>query len=234
MADPSHILVVEDEPKIARLLADYLRPEGYEVSILNAGTGAVDFVRERGPDFIILDLMLPGVDGLTICREVRQFSDVPIMMLTARVDEIDRLLGLELGADDYVCKPFSCREVVSRVKIILRRVQARPAEARPAEADSNQLGYRNVIIYPERFLCEAGGRDIELTPVEFRMLHALISRPGHVFSRDRLMELSYPDRRIVSDRTIDTHIKNLRRKLHQALGEEELLHSIYGVGYKFE
>ena len=234
MADPSHILVVEDEPKIARLLADYLRPEGYEVSILNAGTGAVDFVRERSPDFIILDLMLPGVDGLTICREVRQFSDVPIMMLTARVDEIDRLLGLELGADDYVCKPFSCREVVSRVKIILRRVQARPAEARPAEADSNQLGYRNVIIYPERFLCEAGGRDIELTPVEFRMLHALISRPGHVFSRDRLMELSYPDRRIVSDRTIDTHIKNLRRKLHQALGEEELLHSIYGVGYKFE
>ena len=234
MADKSHILVVEDEPKIARLLADYLRPEGYEVSILNAGTGAVDFVRERGPDFIILDLMLPGVDGLTICREVRQFSDVPIMMLTARVDEIDRLLGLELGADDYVCKPFSCREVVSRVKIILRRVQARPAEARPAEADSNQLGYRNVIIYPERFLCEAGGRDIELTPVEFRMLHALISRPGHVFSRDRLMELSYPDRRIVSDRTIDTHIKNLRRKLHQALGEEELLHSIYGVGYKFE
>ena len=234
MADPSHILVVEDEPKIARLLADYLRPEGYEVSILNAGTGAVDFVRERGPDFIILDLMLPGVDGLTICREVRQFSDVPIMMLTARVDEIDRLLGLELGADDYVCKPFSCREVVSRVKIILRRVQARPAEARPAEADSNQLGYRNVIIYPERFLCEAGGRDIELTPVEFRMLHALISRPGHAFSRDMLMELSYPDRRIVSDRTIDTHIKNLRRKLHQALGEEELLHSIYGVGYKFE
>ena len=234
MADPSHILVVEDEPKIARLLADYLQPEGYAVSILNTGTGAVEFVRERSPDFIILDLMLPGVDGLTICREVRQFSDVPIMMLTARVDEIDRLLGLELGADDYVCKPFSTREVVSRVKIILRRVQAWPAEARPTEADSNQLAYRDVIVYPERFLCEAGGRNIELTPVEFRMLHALISRPGHVFSRDRLMELSYPDSRIVSDRTIDTHIKNLRRKLHQALGEEELLHSIYGVGYKFE
>ena len=234
MADKSHILVVEDEPKIARLLADYLQPEGYAVSILNTGTGAVEFVRERSPDFIILDLMLPGVDGLTICREVRQFSDVPIMMLTARVDEIDRLLGLELGADDYVCKPFSTREVVSRVKIILRRVQAWPAEARPTEADSNQLAYRDVIVYPERFLCEAGGRNIELTPVEFRMLHALISRPGHVFSRDRLMELSYPDSRIVSDRTIDTHIKNLRRKLHQALGEQELLHSIYGVGYKFE
>jgi two-component system response regulator BaeR len=234
MTDKTHILIVEDEPKIAQLLADYLQPEGYAVSILNEGTGAVDFVRERGPDFIILDLMLPGVDGLTICREVRQFSQVPIMMLTARVDEIDRLVGLELGADDYVCKPFSTREVVTRVKIILRRMQVRPAEVRPAEADSNQLAYRDVVVYPDRFLCEVGGHSIELTPVEFRMLQALISRPGHVFSRDRLMELSYPDSRIVSDRTIDTHIKNLRRKLHQALGGEELLHSIYGVGYKFE
>ncbi|MEQ9462652.1 MAG: response regulator [Haliea sp.] len=229
MVDTPHILVVEDEPKIAQLLADYLRREGHEVSILNVGSGAVEFVRERRPDFIILDLMLPGVDGLTICREVRGFSDVPIMMLTARVDEIDRLVGLELGADDYVCKPFSPREVVTRVKIILRRVKARPAEV-----DPNQLSYRNVSVFPDRFQCDAGGQSVELTPVEFRLLQALISRPGHVFSRDRLMALSYADSRIVSDRTIDTHIKNLRKKLHQALGEEELLHSIYGVGYKLE
>lgn len=234
MADTSHILVVEDEPKLAQLLADYLRPEGYEVSVLNEGTGAVDFVRERSPDFIILDLMLPGVDGLTICREVRQFSDVPIMMLTAKVDEIDRLVGLELGADDYVCKPFSTREVVARVKIILRRVQARSAQVRPAQGDSNQLSYRSVVLYPDRFHCEAGGHSVELTPVEFRMLQALITRPGYVMSRDRLMEVSYTDSRIVSDRTIDTHVKNLRRKLQQALGDEELLHSIYGVGYKVE
>lgn len=234
MTDTSHILIVEDEPKLAQLLADYLRLEGYEVSVLNEGTGAVDFVRERSPDFIILDLMLPGVDGLTICREVRRFSDVPIMMLTAKVDEIDRLVGLELGADDYVCKPFSTREVVARVKIILRRVQARPAEAPPAQVDSNQLSYRSVVLHPDRFHCEAGGQSVELTPVEFRMLQALISRPGYVLSRDRLMEVSYTDSRIVSDRTIDTHVKNLRRKLQQALGEEELLHSIYGVGYKVE
>ncbi len=229
MTDTHHILIVEDEPKIAQLLADYLRPEGYEVSILNEGAGAVDFVRDRGPDFIVLDLMLPGVDGLTICREVRRFSDVPIMMLTAKVDEIDRLVGLELGADDYVCKPFSPREVVARVKIILRRVQARPAQA-----DSEELSYRNVILYPERFQCQAAGQSVELTPIEFRMLKALISRPGFVFSRDRLMEVSYTDGRIVSDRTIDTHVKNLRKKLHRVLGEEELLHSIYGIGYKFE
>lgn len=229
MADTSHILIVEDEPKIAQLLADYLQPEGYAVSVIHEGNGAVDFVRERRPNFVILDLMLPGVDGLTICREVRQFSDVPIMMLTAKVDEIDRLLGLELGADDYMCKPFSPREVVARVRSILRRVQARPAQV-----DPNRLGYRNVAVYPDRFQCEAGGRSVELTPVEFRMLQALISRPGHVFSRDRLMALCYTDSRVVSDRTIDTHVKNLRKKLHQAVGEEALLHSIYGVGYKLE
>ncbi len=234
MPDASHILIVEDEPKLAQLLADYLRPEGYQVSILNEGTGAVDFARERRPDFIILDLMLPGVDGLTICREVRQFSDVPIMMITAKVDEIDRLLGLELGADDYICKPFSTREVVARVKIILRRVQARPAQARPAQVDPNQLNYRNVSLFPDRFQCEVAGQGVELTPVEFRLLQALISRPGHVFSRDRLMAVSYTDSRIVSDRTIDTHVKNLRKKLQQVLGDEELLHSIYGVGYKLE
>lgn len=229
-----HILIVEDEPKIARLLADYLRPEGYEVSILEQGSGAVDFVREHVPDFIILDLMLPGVDGLTICREVRRFSEVPIMMLTARVDEIDRLVGLELGADDYVCKPFSTREVVARIKIILRRVQSWPTEAQSAQTDTNAVSYRNVILYPDRFQCEVGGQSVELTPVEFRMLQALISRPGHVFSRDRLMDMSYTDGRIVSDRTIDTHVKNLRRKLARVGTEEEFLHSIYGVGYKFE
>lgn len=229
MTDTSHILIVEDEPKIAQLLADYLRPEGYRLSILNEGTGAVDFVRKQNPDFIILDLMLPGVDGLTICREVRQFSTIPIMMLTARVEEIDRLVGLELGADDYVCKPFSTREVVARVKVILRRVQAQPTHS-----DSNLLSYRNVALYPNLFRCEAGGQRVELTPIEFRMLQALMSRPGYVFSRDRLMQVSYTDSRIVSDRTIDTHVKNLRRKLHEALGEVELLHSIYGVGYKFE
>lgn len=223
------ILIVEDEPKIAQLLGDYLEREGYEVSILNEGSSAVEFIRDRSPGFVILDLMLPGKDGLTICREVRQFSELPIMMLTAKVDEIDRLLGLELGADDYVCKPFSPREVVARVKTILRRTASTPAVA-----DEARLSYRGVTLHLDRFQCIVGEELVELTPIEFRLLQALMSRPGHVFSRDRLMSLGYTDGRVVSDRTIDTHIKNLRKKLLPAVQDEDLLHSIYGVGYKID
>lgn len=227
--DSTKILVVEDEPKIAQLLADYLQREGYEVSILGEGTHAVEVIKDSAPNFLILDLMLPGKDGLSICREVRQFSQLPIMMLTAKVDEIDRLLGLELGADDYVCKPFSPREVVARVKTILRRTSAEPAAS-----NEDELTYRSITLYPDRFQCTAAGNNVELTPIEFRMLQALVARPGHVFSRDRLMSVSYTDGRIVNDRTIDTHVKNLRKKLLSAAGGEDLFHSIYGVGYKVE
>ena len=224
-----HVFVVEDEPKIAQLLSDYLEREGYGVTVLSDGTSAVETIRDRQPSFVILDLMLPGKDGLTICKEVRQFSDLPIMMLTARTDEIDRLIGLELGADDYVCKPFSPREVVARIKVILRRVQGPPARV-----DENEITYRNVSLYIDRYKCEVDGQDTDLTPVEFRMLKALMSHPGRVYSRESLMELAYDDRRIVSDRTIDTHIKNLRKKLSQFDSGEELIRSIYGVGYKIE
>jgi two-component system response regulator BaeR len=226
---PLDILVVEDEPKIAQLLVDYLQQDGFKVTVLGEGTDAVEIIREREPGFLILDLMLPGKDGLTICREVRQFSNVPIMMLTARVDEIDRLIGLELGADDYVCKPFSPREVVARVRTIQRRLQQQPAVASDTE-----LNYRDITLYLERYECIAQGQSIELTPVEFKMLRGFMSQPGRVFSRDQLMDISYPDERIVSDRTIDTHVKNLRKKLTQSVDEEELIHSIYGVGYKIE
>ena len=223
------VLVVEDEPKIAQLLVDYLQREGFEVSALREGSQVVEIVKARMPDFVILDLMLPGKDGLTICREVRQFSNVPIMMLTAKVDEIDRLLGLELGADDYVCKPFSPREVVARVRTILRRVQQQPA----AVID-DQLSYRDITLYLDRHDCVVKGQRLELTPVEFKMLHGFMSQPGRVFSRDQLMDVSCSDERIVSDRTIDTHVKNLRKKLAQSDDEDELIHSIYGVGYKIE
>ncbi len=223
------IIVVEDEVKIARLLSDYLQREEYRVTILSEGTHAVEKIQAKQPAFVILDLMLPGKDGLTICKEVRKFSDVPIMMLTARVEEIDRLIGLELGADDYVCKPFSPREVVARVKIILRRSQASPAKTL-----ENEIRYRNVSLYIDRFTCEVDGQPVELTPVEFRMLKALMSSPGRVYSRDNLMALAYEDRRIVSDRTIDTHVKNLRKKLSLITAGEGLIHSIYGVGYKIE
>jgi two-component system response regulator BaeR len=227
--NPLDVMVVEDEPKIAQLLVDYLQRDGFNVTVLDEGTDAVEIVRAREPGFLILDLMLPGKDGLTICREVRQFSSLPIMILTAKVDEIDRLIGLELGADDYVCKPFSPREVVARVRTIQRRLQQQPVAA-----TDNELSYRDITLYLDRYECIAQGQRIELTPVEFKMLRGFMSQPGRVFSRDQLMDFSYTDERIVSDRTIDTHVKNLRKKLAQPVNGEELIHSIYGVGYKIE
>ncbi len=176
----SDILVVEDEPKIAQLLVDYLQRDGFTVSVVSEGTHAVEIIKERAPGFVILDLMLPGKNGLTICREVRQFSNVPIMMLTAKVDEIDRLLGLELGADDYVCKPFSPREVVARVRTIARRLQQPPAAG-----NDNELSYSGVTLYLDRYECVANDQRIELTPVEFKMLHGFVSQPercvGHLY-----------------------------------------------------
>ncbi len=221
------LLIVEDEEKIARLLQDYLRQDGYETHILLEGTDAVETVKSMDPAFVILDLMLPGKDGLSICREIRQFSNVPIMMLTARVDEIDRLLGLELGADDYVCKPFMPREVVARVKTILRRTTL----IQPASNSDNALVYAGISLDPDKYQCRVEGHELELTPVEFRLLQAMVSQPGRVFSRDHLMHHCYQDDRVVSDRTIDSHIKNLRKKLTT---EGERIHSIYGVGYKLE
>ena len=198
--------------------------------MLGDGRHAVEMIREREPGFLILDLMLPGKDGLTICREVRQFSTVPIMMLTAKVDEIDRLIGLELGADDYVCKPFSPREVVARIRTIQRRLQQ---QYRQPTAGS-ELRYRDITLALEKYQCSVEGQRIELTPVEFKMLRGFVSQPGRVFSRDQLMDMAYTDERVVSDRTIDTHVKNLRRKLSRSGTEEAQIHSIYGVGYKLE
>lgn len=229
----AHIIIVEDEEKIAQLLVDYLKREGYQTTVLHNGGKAVETVKALAPDFVILDLMLPEKDGMTICREVRQFSNVPIIMLTAKVDEIDRLMGLELGADDYVCKPFLPREVVARVKTILRRVQTVQHTESKVETE-NKVSYRSISLQPDQYTCMVNEVRVELTPVEFRLLHAMISKPGRVFSRDRLMESSYADGRVVSDRTVDSHVKNLRKKVSAASGQEELIHSIYGVGYKVE
>ncbi|PCM45573.1 response regulator [Marinobacter sp. ANT_B65] len=223
------IIIVEDEDKIAQILVDYLAKDGFKTHVLNDGTHAVETIKAGSPAFVILDLMLPGKDGLSICREVRQFSSVPILMLTARVDEIDRLLGLEMGADDYVCKPFLPREVVARVRTILRRVNQHPVSSA-----HEKIEYRGISLFPERFLCKVGDEELDLTPVEFRMLKTLLSQPGRVYSREILIRSSYKDDRIVSDRTIDSHIKNLRKKLSRALGDEEVIHSTYGVGYKIE
>ena len=214
------ILIVEDEAKLAALEADYLRAEGFEPHSIANGLEVVPWVRAHEPDLILLDLMLPGRDGLDICRELRTFSDVPIVMVTARVEEIDRLIGLDLGADDYVCKPFSARELIARVKAILRR-------GRMPVATSLALD-------EERHRATLDGRELDLTPVEFRLLRTLASAPGRVFSRDKLLEHLYADHRVVTDRTVDAHVKNLRRKLEEVRPGQELVHSIYGVGYKLE
>jgi len=218
------ILIVEDEPKLAKLLADYLHAASFATRSLGDGRDVVPAVRNAAPDLILLDLMLPGKDGVTICREVRAFSEVPIVMVTARVEEIDRLLGLELGADDYICKPFSPREVVARVKAILRRVQRR----------HDPSTVPRLVIDDDRFLATLDGRALPLTPVEFRLLRTLAARPGRVFPRQKLLDQLYADHRVVSDRTVDSHVKNLRRKLHDADPESEVIRAIYGIGYKLE
>ncbi|MEO7430939.1 MAG: response regulator [Dokdonella sp.] len=221
MTAAAHILVVEDEPKIAALLHDYLVASAYRVTVRETGSGAVEWIRDNAPDAVLLDLMLPGEDGLAICRGVRTFSQVPLLMVTARVEEIDRLLGLELGADDYICKPFSPREVVARVRAVLRRASAAASDA-PAPIELDEV----------RFEVRVQGRALALTPVEFRLLRKLAAQPGRVFSRGQLIDALYEDHRVVSDRTVDSHIKNLRRKL-VAMGVDPIA-SVYGVGYRFE
>jgi two-component system response regulator BaeR len=168
--------------------------------------------------------MLPGKDGLEVCRELRAFSDVPIIMVTARVEEIDRLLGLELGADDYICKPFSPREVVARVKAILRRLERSVDAAAPQGLAIDEASYRATL----------DGQLLDLTPVEFRLLRALASTPGRVYTRDQLLDHLYDDHRVVTDRTVDSHVKNLRRKLEQVRPDQDVIRSIYGVGYRME
>ncbi len=217
-----HILIVEDERKIAELLRDYLVQEGFTATLLDRGDAVEPWMRTHGADLVLLDLMLPGKSGLEVCKGLRGFSNASIIMVTARVEEIDRLLGLELGADDYVCKPFSPREVVARVKAVLRRARGRSAADARLVLDDG--GYRASI----------DGRDLGLTAVEFQLLRVLASRPGRLYTREQLMDAMYRDERIVSDRTVDSHIKKLRRKIADVAPERELIHSVYGIGYKYE
>ena len=217
----AHVLIVEDEPKIAEVLRKYLRAEGWGVMLLATGARAVETILQQRPDAVLLDVMLPGADGVSILRALRAQSRVPVLMVTARVDEIDRLLGLELGADDYICKPFSPREVVARVKAVLRRA-APVAAAQPGPAQFDDA----------RFEARVYGRALVLTPVEYRLLRALAAQPGRVFSRANLAASAYSDHRVVGERTIDSHIKNLRRKLAEA--GPDPIESVYGVGYRLD
>ncbi len=221
-----HILIVEDEIKLARLQMDYLNNAGFNTDFLINGLDVLPWLETNSTDLIILDLMLPGRDGLDICREIRTFSNTPIIIITARIEEIDRLLGLELGADDYICKPFSPREMVARVKTVLRRL--------PLNTLEPVLQTVNLILDPNRFKIITAEHEVELTTVEFKLLQTLYEQPGRIFSRAKLMDLIYRDQRVVSDRTIDSHIKKLRKKLTEILPNQELIHSVYGAGYYFE
>jgi two-component system response regulator BaeR len=226
MSEPAaNILVVEDEDKIAEVLRDYLRQQGYATHRLARGDEVEQWVRSNPVDLILLDVMLPGKSGLELCRELRTFSDAAIIMVTARVEEIDRLLGLELGADDYICKPFSPREVVARVATVLRRTRrAQSAAPKAGGLVLDESGWRATL----------DGQPLDLTAVEFKLLSVLASQPGRIFSRDQLMDAMYRDERIVADRTVDSHIKKLRRKIADAVPGEEFIHSVYSVGYHYE
>lgn len=231
---PARVLVVEDEPKLAALLADYLRAAGHEVECVADGAEALQAFTQRRHDLVLLDLMLPGLDGLAVCRQLRTMTAVPIVMLTARADEADRLAGLELGADDYIAKnPFSPREVMARVKAVLRRSRAAalppamvPAVTAPTPPDLqvDEDGWR----------AAWQGRDLDLTPIEFRLLSTLAAQPGRVYPRAQLLEQLHGDARAATERAVDSHVKNLRRKLEQAGAGSERIRSVYGVGYCYE
>jgi two-component system response regulator BaeR len=216
------ILIVEDEPQLASILADYLHAAGFNSHIIDNGLTVTTWVKENKPALILLDLMLPGKDGLEICKELRQSSAIPVMMLTAKIEEIDRLLGLELGADDYICKPYSPREVVARVKAVLRRFQP------PTPS------MRGIVIDKDRLKVTVNGEDTKLTTVEFELFTMLFEKPGYIFSRDRIMDEIYQDHRVVSDRTIDSHIKKVRKKMQRLIPDDDVIYSVYGAGYKFE
>ena len=222
----SHILIVEDEEKIATLIRDYLKNDGFSTTILNRGDLVEPFIAATPVDLILLDVMLPGKDGLALCRDIRATSAIPVIMLTARVSEIDRLLGLELGSDDYICKPFSPREVVARVKAVLRRT------CPPAKETLLRAG--PITINDDTHTCAVSGRDLSLTPNEFGMLRLFISRPGKVFSRSELLDRVQGYQYEGYERTVDSHIKNLRKKLSTLLPEQTVIRSVYGIGYKLE
>ncbi|GLX77476.1 DNA-binding response regulator [Thalassotalea insulae] len=216
------ILIVEDEIKLAHLLKDYFTLEKFASYCIHDGAEVVDWVKENQPSVILLDIMLPNKDGMQLCQELRQFTNVPILMVTAKVEEIDRLLGLELGADDYICKPFSPKEVVARVKAVLRRINGNYQVNSSFALDQNRLKI------------SFSGQSLELTAVEFYLLKTMFKESGRIFTREQLMQHMYEDNRIVSDRTIDSHIKKLRKKLATLCPEREIIHSVYGVGYRLD
>ena len=221
------IFIVDDEPQIVKVLKAYLEKAGYQVMTADDGKNALGIFQREKPDFLILDLNLPGLDGLEVCKSIRRDSNIPILMLTARVEEADKLIGLELGADDYVIKPFSPREVVARVRTILRR-----AAAEPAQANIIQVG--DLLIDLEQHSVTLFDRLVELTPTEFDLLVVLARQPRRVFTRLQLMEQAQGSAFEGYERTIDAHIKNIRLKLEPNPKKPIYIQTVFGVGYKIE
>jgi two-component system response regulator BaeR len=219
------ILVVEDDRKIAMLLKDYLEQEGFKVSMLHRGDEVVPEIRANPADLILLDILLPGEDGLTAFNKIRSVSNVPVLFLTAKVEDADRLLGLEMGADDYICKPFLPREVVARVKAVLRRTHSFHPE--------EKLSVGPIVINTTSHKATISNTDLQLTPIEFELLKLLASRPGQVFTRSDLIETVQGSRFEGYDRTIDSHISNLRKKISRHIQDQKIIHTVYGIGYSF-
>jgi DNA-binding response OmpR family regulator len=222
------ILIVEDDKKTASLVALYLEREGFETIVAYDGRQALELAQRHKPIFVILDLMLPSIDGWEVCRQVRQSSDVPILILSAREEEIDRVSGLTLGADDYVVKPFSPRELVARVKAILRRGRL------SAIKDTKLLSHEGLVVDQEKRKVTLNGQTVVLTPHEFNLLHAIMAFPGKVFTREELLARLYPRQEaVVIDRVIDVHIGKLRQKIEKNPSRPEFILTVRGIGYKF-
>lgn len=220
-----HVLIVEDEKKIVQILKDYLLNAGYKVSSMEQGETVLPLVKKSPPDLILLDILLPGMDGTEVCREIRKFSNIPIIMITAKVEEVDRIVGLELGADDYICKPFSPREVIARVKAVLRRVSDKPK--------GKQIHLGPIVLDEEIHMAFVNGNPLTLTPTEYGLLRIMLRNPKRVFSRADLINQVQGYDFEGYERTIDTHIKNLRKKIGKHLPEFQPISSVYGIGYKF-
>jgi len=226
----AYVVLADDDPKQADLIRRYLEREGHAVGVVHDGRAALDEIRRRMPDLVVLDWMMPRVDGLDVCRVLRAESDVPVLMLTARAEEDDLLLALDLGADDYMTKPFSPRELVARVRTLLRR--AGRAVASGAGQDEPVFVVGSLVVDPGRFEVRVDGRLTECTPGEFRVLEVLAAAPGRVFTRKQILEHLHGIDRYVTTRTVDGHVMNLRRKIEPDPARPALLLTVYGVGYK--
>jgi two-component system OmpR family response regulator len=221
------ILVVEDDPRISEVLEYALKADGYDVQTAQRGREAAEMARKSSPGLIVLDVGLPDIDGFEVCRLVRTFSDVPVIFLTSRSDEIDRVVGLEIGGDDYVVKPFSPRELLARIKAILRR-NHRPEKAGAYDREEAVLRYGPITIDPEKFRIHCDGREIILTAQEFKLLELLVRHPGRVFTREQVLNRAWGEGGLVADRTIDVHVKSLRKKF----GKFEFIETVRGIGYR--